>query len=188
MGKRIKSIIQTDRNKSAWTFREASIIRIWEFVWYVFLRWTPKKMNCLRLIVLHMFGAKIYGRPFIFPSARIYAPFNLEIYDGACIGPLTNIYNLGKLVLHKHCVISQEVMLCGGTHDLSLKSLPLLIGDTEVGCDVFVGARALILPGVNLGTGAVVGAGAVVTKDVTSWTVVGGNPAKEIKKRELNHG
>ena len=121
----------------------------------------------------------------MFPSARIYAPFNLEICDGACIGPFTNVYNLGQLVLKDRCVISQETMICGGTHDLTSKLFPLLVGDTEIGEDAFIGARALILPGVNLGEGAVVGAGAVVTKDVEPWTVVGGNPAKVIKKREL---
>ena len=47
------------------------------------------------------------------------------------------------------------------------------------------GARAIILPGVTIGEGAVVAAGAVVTKDVEPFTVVGGNPAKFIKKREL---
>ena len=50
---------------------------------------------------------------------------------------------------------------------------------------VSIGARAIVLPGVTIGEGAVVGAGAVVTKDVEPFTVVGGNPAKFIKKREL---
>lgn len=182
---RLKTSNQKDAATSSWTFGEAMSIRIWELLWFVFLRWTPKKVNSLRIFALRLFGATVYGRPFVFSSARIYAPFNLEIYDGVCIGPRTNIYNLGRLVLRERCVVSQEAMLCGGTHDLSSRRLPLLVGDTEVGQDVFVGARALILPGVNLGEGSVVGAGAVVTKDVEPWTVVGGNPAKFIKKREL---
>lgn len=182
---RIKSVRQTERGESAWSVGEACFVRAWEFCWYAFLRWTPKKLNFLRLFVLRLFGAKIHGKPFVFPSARIYAPFNLEIHDGACIGPLTNIYNLGRLILRERCVISQETMLCGGTHDLSSRRTPLLVGDMDVGEDVFIGARALILPGVNLGEGAVVGAGAVVTKDVEPWTVVGGNPAKLIKRREI---
>ncbi len=54
-------------------------------------------------------------------------------------------------------------------------------------CDgVWIGARAIILPGVTMGEGAVVAAGAVVTKDVESWAVVGGNPAKFIKKRVVS--
>ena len=54
-----------------------------------------------------------------------------------------------------------------------------------IGDGVWLGARAIILPGVTIGEGAVVAAGAVVTKDVEPWAVVGGNPAKFIKKREL---
>ena len=50
---------------------------------------------------------------------------------------------------------------------------------------MWIGARAIILPGVTIGEGAVVAAGAVVTKDVGPWAVVGGNPAKVIKMREL---
>ena len=98
------------------------------------------------------------------------------------------MYNLGRVVLRKNSVVSQETMLCGGTHDLSSPALPLLVGDIELGEEAFVGARALILPGVSIGTGGVVGAGAVVTKDVEPWTVVGGNPAKFIKKRTLKDG
>lgn len=76
-------------------------------------------------------------------------------------------------------------MLCGGSHDLSSRRLPLLIGDIDIGPDAFIGARAIILPGVTIGEGAVVGAGAVVTRDVAPWTMVAGNPAKVIGHREF---
>lgn len=56
-------------------------------------------------------------------------------------------------------------------------------GDTRIGDGVWIGMRAIIMPGVNIGEGAVIAAGAVVVKDVAPYTVVGGNPAKEIKKR-----
>ena len=181
----VKDKSQHHRCKSAWSLSEAIGVRLWEIFWFAFLRWTPKKLNFLRLFFLRLFGATVHGRPFVFPSARIYAPFNLEIHEGACIGPMTNIYNLGRLVLRERCVISQETMLCGGTHDLSAIHLPLLVGDIDVGRDVFVGARALILPGVDLGEGSVVGAGAVVTKDVPGWKTVAGNPAREIGERKL---
>lgn len=178
---------QENRNQSSWTFREAITIRIWEVVWFAFARFTPKMFNRWRLLLLKIFGAKVVGCPFVFPSAKIYAPFNLEIYDGACIGPNVNVYNLGKVVLNEKSVLSQAVMLCGGTHDLSVVSMPLLVGDIIVGENVFIGARATILPGVELGDSAVVGACSLVTKDVDNLAVVGGNPAKFIKKRELRN-
>ena len=56
-------------------------------------------------------------------------------------------------------------------------------GDIVIGNDVWIGYEAIILSGVNIGDGAIIGARAVVTKDVPAYTVVGGIPAKEIKKR-----
>ena len=56
---------------------------------------------------------------------------------------------------------------------------PIVIGD-----DVWIGGHVIVLPGVHIGTGAIVGAGAVVTKDVPDYAVVGGNPARIIKSRK----
>ena len=178
-----KSHGQKTRGDTSWPFFEVMVVRIWEMLWVLLLRWTPKKLNCLRLCCLKVFGAKIHGRPFVFPSARIYAPFNLELFDHACIGPSVNVYNLGKIVLRENSTVSQETMLCGGTHDLSSPSLPLMVGEIEIGREVFIGARAMILSGLRIGEGSVVGAASVVTKNVPEWTIVAGNPAREIGKR-----
>ncbi|MGF6876853.1 hypothetical protein OKW35_006332 [Paraburkholderia sp. MM5477-R1] len=56
-------------------------------------------------------------------------------------------------------------------------------GDTVVGNDVWIGSEAMIMPGVHIGHGAVIGSCAVVTKDVEPYTIIGGNPAKPIRKR-----
>ncbi len=56
-------------------------------------------------------------------------------------------------------------------------------GDTVIGNDVWIGAEAMIMPGINIGHGAVIGSRALITKDVEPYTIVGGNPAKVIKKR-----
>ena len=183
---RKKADYQEGRWKSSWTVREAVVIRLWAIVWLLFAAWTPKCLRNWRVFLLWLFGAKINGKPFVFSSARIYAPFNVTFEKSACVGPRVQVYSLGKVHLGKRCVISQETFLCGGSHDLTSIRLPLTVGDIEVGDDVFIGARALVLPGVTIGDGAVVGAGAVVTKDVPSWKIVAGNPAKEIGERKLN--
>lgn len=56
-------------------------------------------------------------------------------------------------------------------------------GDTRIDDGAWIGMRAMIMPGVHIGEGAIVAAGAIVTKDVPPYTIVGGNPAREIKKR-----
>ena len=60
-------------------------------------------------------------------------------------------------------------------------------GDTIIGNDVWIGGEAMIMPGIKIGDGAVIGSRALVTKDVEPYTIVGGNPARPIKKRFTDH-
>ncbi|MBM6997415.1 streptogramin A O-acetyltransferase Vat(I) [Paenibacillus sp. DXFW5] len=108
-----------------------------------------------------------------------------------------------KLIIGKFCSIAPEVrfMMDGGTHRMNgstypfnlfgngweaftptLEDLPIK-GDTVVGNDVWIGRHATIMPGVKIGDGAIIAAESVVVKDVDPYTIVGGNPAKEIRKR-----
>jgi putative colanic acid biosynthesis acetyltransferase WcaF len=114
----------------------------------------------------------------------IKMPWNLTLEDRSCLAPGSEVYNLGPVTLRPRCTVAQQAYLCGGTHDLTLPNLPLVVGPIVVGADAFVGARAFVLPGVTIGDGAVVGACALVSKDVEPWTVVGGNPAKVIGSRQ----
>lgn len=180
----LKAIYQKDSNTSSWSVKEALGIRVWHIVWLLLFRWTPKKLNPWRLFLLRLFGARL-EKVFIFSSARIHIPWQLEMKKGACLGSYSEVYNLGPVCFGEKSVLSQYSYICNGTHDLSTLRLPLMIGRIDIGAYVFIGAKALILPGVSIDEGAVVGAGSVVTKDVEAWTVVGGNPAKEIKKRTL---
>lgn len=181
----LKVAYQKDAATSSWSLKEALGIRLWHMVWLCLFRWTPKKMNFWRLFLLRLFGAKLEN-VFIFSSARIYIPWLLEMKKDACLGPYSEVYNLGPVCFGENSVLSQYSYICNGTHDLSTLRLPLMIGEITIGSNVFIGAKALILPGISIGDGAVIGAGSVVTKDVEAWTVIGGNPAKIIRKRTIN--
>ncbi|MFV0584151.1 MAG: DapH/DapD/GlmU-related protein [Parabacteroides gordonii] len=181
----LKIAYQKDKDTTSWSVKEALGIRIWHMIWLLFFSWTPKKLNFWRLFLLRLFGAKL-EKVFIFSTAKIYIPWQLEMKKGSCLGPYSEIYNLGPVCFGEKSVLSQYSYICNGTHDLSTLRLPLMIGRINIGAHVFIGAKALILPGIHIGEGAVVGAGSVVTKDIESWTVVGGNPAREIKKRIIN--
>lgn len=98
----------------------------------------------------------------------------------ACLGEKTNAYSLGKIDIHKGAIIAQEAYLCTGTHDFSDPALQLIVKKITIEAHAFIGARAMILPGVKVGKNAVVGAMSVVTKDVHAEQIVAGNPAKEI--------
>ena len=136
--------------------------------------------------MLRVFGAKIDSDVFIYSSAKIFIPWNLIMKSKSCLGPNCEIYNLGPVQIEKKATISQYVYVCNGSHDLNDTRLPLLIGHIHIGENVFIGAKALIMPGIKIHDSAVVGAGSVVTKDVDPYTIVAGNPAKFIKKRKIS--
>ena len=181
----LKNPNQKDGYSSPWPLREAILIRVWELVWTVFMRWLPKPLYRWHILLLRMFGCKIYGKPFIAPSCRIYAPWLLSIGDKSCLGPRSEVYNLGPIKIGERVTIAQYVYLCNGTHDFGSPVLPLVVGDMFIDDDVFVGAKAIVLPGIHIGKDCIVGAGAVLTKDTESFGIYAGNPARFIKKRVL---
>lgn len=140
--------------------------------------------KCIRNFILRLFGAEISKEACIYSTANIYAPWNLKI-GRACIGPHVELYNKDKIIIGNDSVISQYSYICTASHDISSLMLPLKINSIIISDNVWVAADAFVGPGVTIGEGAIVGATASVYKDVEPWTVVGGNPAKFIKKREI---
>ena len=130
------------------------------------------------------FGMKIGGWCGLRPSVKIYQPWNLEIGD-ALIGPRVKLYTKDKIKIGSAVVISQDAYLCTASHDIASPTMDLVTKPIVIEDNVWIAARAVILPGVTIGEGAVVGACAVVAKDVPPWTVVVGNPARAVGKREL---
>ncbi len=101
------------------------------------------------------------------------------------LGSGVTVYNLGMVTIGHNTVVSQDAYLCGGTHDYTRTTMPLIKATITIGNNAWICAGAFIGPGVIVGDGAVVAARAVVVNDVEPWTVVGGNPARFIKKRDL---
>jgi putative colanic acid biosynthesis acetyltransferase WcaF len=169
-------------NYPAWDY----VVRLlWRIVWTTVWKLLWSKIYWLRPLVLKMFGAYIPLKCQFFGSTRIERPYDLKIGEYTSIGRRVELYNLGHLEIGSHTVLSQDVYVCGGTHDYTKPDMPLVKKDIKIGSGVWICAGAFIMPGVTIGDGAVVAANSVVTKDVEPWTVVGGNPAKFIKKREI---
>ncbi|AWM42389.1 putative colanic acid biosynthesis acetyltransferase [Gemmata obscuriglobus] len=170
---------------SPWSLGVRARLALWGLVWLTLFRPTPKPLSFWRVFLLRAFGATVRGTPFVSQSAVVKMPWLLTLEDRACLGPGSEVYNLDRVTLGARCTVAQHAYLCGGTHDFTHPDLPLIVGTIVIGDDAFVGARAFVLPGVRVGAGAVVGACAVVTKDVEPGTVVAGNPARFVKRREL---
>ena len=105
--------------------------------------------------------------------------------DYACLAPQVDCYNTAMVEIGEHATVSQKSYLCASSHDISDPNHSLIVAPIIIGSQAWVAADAFVGMGVTIGEGAVVGARAVVTKDVEPWTVVAGNPARFIKKREL---
>lgn len=141
----------------------------------------------LRIFIINLFGAKMDYSSTIYSSVKIWAPWNLRIGMYSCIGPNVELYNKAMIEIEDNCVISQNSKLYTASHDISHKTMKLSVKPILIVNQSWIAADAFIGPGVTIGQGAVVGARAAVFKDVEAWTVVGGNPAKFIKKREITH-
>jgi putative colanic acid biosynthesis acetyltransferase WcaF len=105
--------------------------------------------------------------------------------DYVALGPQVRFYNVDKIIIGKKVAISQYAHLCSASHDIHKDGSPLITSPILIDSFAWVASDAYIGPGVTIGEGAVVAARGVVVKNIEPWTVVGGNPAIFIKKREI---
>jgi len=155
----------------------------WGFAWTVFCRPSPRPFHAWRRLWLRLFGARVHRTAAIYPSARIWAPWNLEMAARSSLGDSVDCYNVDRVTLDEDAVASQYAFLCTASHDITDPAKRLIAAPIRLQRMSWVCAGAFVHPGVTLGEGAVAAARAVVIKDVPSWTVVAGNPAVFLKKR-----
>ncbi len=142
----------------------------------------PLLPNGLRCLLLRLFGARV-GKSLVYRSVKIYAPWNLTMGDYSCIGAHVEIYCKDKVSIGDDVVVSQGAFICTASHDTSSQLMELVTKPIVIGARAWICAKVIVLPGVTIGEGVVAAAGSVVVKDVVAWTIVGGNPARAIKKR-----
>ena len=159
---------------------------IWSMTWTVFARPLPRSLGSgWKRFLLRAFGAKLHRTAVVYSSVRIYMPWNLEMHQHSCLAPEVDCYNVAKVTIGAHATVSQKSYLCTASHDIGLSHNPMISAPIVISDQAWVGAEAYVGMGVTVGQGAVVGARAAVYKDVEPWIIVGGNPAKFIKKRIL---
>ncbi len=154
----------------------------WQASWLLLCRWTPRPLHAWRAMILRLWGAKLGARTHVYGGARIWAPWQLCLEDDACIAETAEIYNVAPITLGRRSVVSQGAYLCTASHDHRLESFPLTMAPIRLGERAWVAARAIVLPGVTLGDGAVAGAGSVVTKDIPAGCTAAGNPARIVRQ------
>jgi putative colanic acid biosynthesis acetyltransferase WcaF len=174
------------QNRSAQKYSRKEMA--WRVLWMAgqwLIRLSPRPAFGWRRGVLRLFGAEVGPNVNVYPSTRIYFPWNLRVGAWSAIGEDVLIYNLGPVTIGERATISHRAHVCAGTHDYRSPDLPLLKPPISIGDQAWVCADAFVGPGITVGEGAIVGAGAVAMRDVEPWMIVSGNPAQPVKRREM---
>lgn len=149
------------------------------------LRWVGHDpFHSCRRFFYRLAGVRIGKGSTIHMWANFFQPKNISIGEDTIIGDHAFLDGRAKLTIGNHVDIASSVMIYNSEHDLSKEDFSAIEEPVEIGDYVFIGPRAIILPGVKIGKGAIVAAGAVVTSDVPEFTIVGGIPAKPIGERK----
>lgn len=187
----VKGINFTDKNGKSLSVNEAfnrSLSRYYNW-WLDFKIYL---VNCAgnspfwfwRKVFYELSGLKIGKKSKVHIGARFFEPKNIEIGVDTLVGEFAFLDGRAKLKIGNHVDIASQVLIYNSEHDVESEDFQATVAPVEISDYVFVGPRAIILPGIKIGKGAVIAAGAVVTKDVENYKIVGGIPAKEIGERK----
>lgn len=155
----------------------------WRVVWVLLFRPSPDVFQFWRRFLLKVFGANVGPGSHIYPSVRIWAPWNLELGRGACLGRFVDCYNVAPVFVGVGATVSQYSYLCTASHDYTDASFPLKSSPIRIEAKAWVASDVFVGPGVQVGEGAVVGARSSVFRDIPPWTVAVGSPARAIRHR-----
>jgi putative colanic acid biosynthesis acetyltransferase WcaF len=177
--------VDVSRYSSRFTWRHRLARGLWRMVWLCLFRPSPAFAHGWRRLLLRLFGAQLGAGAVVYPSTRIWAPWNLAMGEFACLGPQVDCYSVDRVHVGAHTTVSQHATLCTASHDITDPGMRLITAPIEIGPSAWVAAGAFIQPGRTIGEGGVVAAMACLTRDVGPWEVHGGNPAVFLKRREL---
>lgn len=141
-------------------------------------------VHSIRKLFYYLAGIHIGHGSTIHTKARFYDPKGIFIGSDSIIGEGAVLDGRDRIIIGNHVDIASSVMIYNSQHNIHSQQFEAISAPVIIEDYAFIGPRAIILPGVKIGKGAVVGAGAVVTKDVPSFSIVGGVPAQVIGERK----
>ena len=165
--------------------RSPAVVVLWWLTKIVFIQSRVPWPSSFRRALLIAFGAKIGHNFYIRPSTNIHFPWKLTIGNNVWLGEGSTILNLAEVEIEDNVAIAHEVYIAAAGHDIfdptfAYANKPILIRKGS-----WLATRSFVGPGVTIGEGAVVAAGAYAVRDVPAWTIVGGVPARTIGTRSM---
>lgn len=160
---------------------------LWYYTSLLFFQsyWLP--FSPLKVLLLRAFGAKVGKGVLLKPHVTIKYPWRLTIGNYCWIGERVWIDNLAPITIKSHVCLSQGAYLLTGNHDYSLASFDLIVKSIVLEEGVWIGAKAIVCPGVQCQSHAVLTAGSVATKVLEAYSVYQGNPAQLVKERRIQY-
>jgi putative colanic acid biosynthesis acetyltransferase WcaF len=159
------------------------------FLWYLVCAAVFKSafpFSSIKVFLLRCFGAKVGKGVVIKPHVNIKYPWRLQVGNHVWIGEQVWIDNLADVKIEDNCCLSQGAMLLCGNHDYSKSTFDLMIGEITLKTGAWIGAKSVVCPGIAVGSHAVLSVGSIATKNLEAFTIYQGNPAVEIKKRDIH--
>jgi putative colanic acid biosynthesis acetyltransferase WcaF len=163
--------------------------RLRRLLWYIvheLFICSGQPISVLRVFWLRLFGAEIGKGVVIKPRVRIKYPWKLKVGHHSWIGEDVWIDNLGEVSIGSNCCLSQGAMLLCGNHDYKRSSFDLMVGDITLEEGVWIGAKAVVCPGVTCRSHSVLVVGSVASSTLEAYGVYRGNPAGLVKERRMH--
>lgn len=177
--------VQTQFSRSGWSLGVKLRRALWTPFHLLFLPGTGRYLSPLRVAALKLFGARIEGPVLVMDGVKVWHPWSLVMAPHSTLGRGVEVYNFADISIGEQATVSQDTYLCTASHDHEHPHMPLIYKPITVGAQSWIAARCFVGPGVTVGEGAVLAACTVAVKDVPAWTVVGGNPARALRRRQL---
>lgn len=163
-------------------------------LYYGLARWLPRSYSpggriwkAIRYVLCRQLFSVCGKDVNVEARAHFHSGRHVSIGNHSGVGLNAQIY--GSLIMGDHVMMGADVVIISHNHNFDRTDIPMdqqgfgKDAPVVIGNDVWIGGRALILPGVHVGSGAIIGAGAIVTKNVPEGAIVGGNPARVLRIR-----
>ncbi len=172
---------------NSWYSPQAGSIKrlLWYCINALFFINPLNPVSSVKVVLLRMFGAKVGRGVTIKPTVNIKYPWLLEIGDHVWIGEKVWIDNLTKIYIGNNVCLSQGAMLLTGNHNYKKRTFDLMVGSIILEDGVWVGAQAVVCPGVVCRTHSVLAVGSVAVKNLESYGIYQGNPAQWMRGRSV---
>jgi putative colanic acid biosynthesis acetyltransferase WcaF len=183
-----KSKVNLSKYNNEWYNPGGSILKrtVWFFINALIFINPLMPVNGLKIWFLRLFGAQVGQGVVIKPNVNIKYPWHLTIGNHVWIGEKVWIDNLAPVMIHDHVTLSQGAMLLTGSHNYKSETFDLTVNKIILEEGAWVGAQAVVCPGVTCFTHSILAVGSVATKNLEPYFIYQGNPAERKRERLIN--